>query len=63
MCIVKQARLEAYMVIHSAYLLWSISFCPSCPQTSFAICYGVEYWGHSVLYKVSTQSLLGFGYL
>ena len=27
------------MVIHSSCLLWSTGFCPSCPQTSFAICY------------------------
>ena len=41
MCIVKQACRAGHMVIHSACLLWSITFCPLCPHTSFAICYGV----------------------
>ena len=44
-CIVKRACRARHMVIHSACLFWSITFCPSCPQTSFAMCYGVEHWG------------------
>ena len=40
------------MVIHSACLLWSITFCSLCPHTSFAICYGVEHWGQGVLHQV-----------
>ena len=39
------------MVIHSACLLWGTSFCPLCPHTSFAICYGVEHWGQGVLHQ------------
>jgi hypothetical protein len=56
MCIVKQACRAGHMVIHSACLLWSITFWPSCPQTSFAICYGVEHWGRGVLHQVYLAS-------
>ena len=53
MCVVvKQACRAWHMVIHSTCLLWSINFCPSCPQTSFDICYGVEHWGQGVLHQV-----------
>ena len=52
LCIVKQARWVGHMVIPSACLLWSITFCPSCPQTSFAICCGVEHWGQGVQHQV-----------
>ena len=44
------------MVIHSLSLMRSINFCPSCPQTSFAICCGVEHWGWGVLHQVSLAS-------
>ena len=51
MCVVKQACQAGHMVIHLACLLWGITFCPSCPQTSFDICYGV-----SIGDKVFTKS-------
>ena len=41
-----------HLLSHSARLLRSIGFCPSCPSTSFAICYGVDYWGKGVLHQV-----------
>ena len=46
------STLSSYMVIHLVCLLWRISFCPTCPETCFAIAYGVEHWGQGVLHKV-----------
>ena len=43
-----------YMVIHLVRLPRSISFCPLCPQTSFANCHGVDH-GDRVFYTRSAR--------
>ena len=54
-CVYFETGTLSWKVIHSVCLLRSISFCPLCPRTSFAICYGVEHWGQGAPHTRPTR--------